>query len=139
MGLWEEMDRRIKRFSIIDEKFAQLAAIFFALIIVKNYPHLLDYNIWWYVGLLVVCAYKPIYVFYFEKKQPGNIPYTSLLGQSLILPILLEILATGGYDCAPCRFDDTIKKLTKPITLYKERTYEQTYNAIHWPMGRSSY
>ena len=41
MSLWEEMDRRIKRFSIIDEKLAQFAAIFFALIIVKNYPQAL--------------------------------------------------------------------------------------------------
>ena len=64
MGLWEEMDRRIKRFTIIDEKLAQFAAIFFALIIVKNYPNLLDYNVWWFVGLLVITAIKPIYVFY---------------------------------------------------------------------------
>lgn len=67
MKLWEEMDRRISKFGIIDEKLAQFAAIFFALIVVKFFPHIMDLSIWWFVGLLVLCAIKPIYVFYFKK------------------------------------------------------------------------
>jgi hypothetical protein len=67
MSLWEEMDRRIKRFTLIDEKLAQLAAIFFALIIVKKYPELLDYSYWWFFVLFVLTAIKPIYVFYRKK------------------------------------------------------------------------
>ena len=67
MGLWEQMDRRIKRFSIVDEKLAQLAAVFFALIIVRRYPNLLEFDAWWYWMLLVVCAIKPLYVFYVKK------------------------------------------------------------------------
>ena len=61
------MDRRIKRFSIIDEKLAQLAAIFFALIIVKLIPQIMDINIWWFAALLIICAIKPLYVFYIKK------------------------------------------------------------------------
>ena len=67
MKLWEEMNRRIKKFGIIDEKLAQLAAIFFALIVVKFIPQIMDLNIWWFVGLLIVCAIKPLYVFYLKK------------------------------------------------------------------------
>jgi len=67
MSLWEEMDKRIKRFTIIDEKLAQFAAIFFALIIVKKYPNLLDHSYWWFVALLILTAIKPIYVFYRKK------------------------------------------------------------------------
>ena len=67
MKLWEEMDRRIKKFGIIDEKLAQAAAISFALIIVKLKPQIMDLSIWWFVGLLIVCAIKPLYVFYFKK------------------------------------------------------------------------
>jgi len=67
MKLWEEMDRRIKKFGIIDEKLAQAAAIFFALIIVKLVPQIMELNIWWFVGLLIVCAIKPLYVFYLKK------------------------------------------------------------------------
>ena len=67
MKLLEEMDRRIKKFGIIDEKLAQGAAIFFALIIVKLVPRIMDLNIWWFAGLLIVCAIKPLYVFYLKK------------------------------------------------------------------------
>lgn len=67
MKLWKEMDLRIKKFGIIDEKFAQMAAIFFALIIVKLVPQIMEFNIWWFVGLLIAFAIKPIYVFYFKK------------------------------------------------------------------------
>lgn len=67
MKLWDEMDRRIKKFGIIDEKLAQAAAIFLALIVVKLKPEIMDINIWWFVGLLIVCAIKPLYVFYIKK------------------------------------------------------------------------
>ena len=69
MRLWEQMDRRIKRFSIVDEKLAQLAAVFLALIVVRQYPHLLKYDGWWYWTLLVLCAIKPLYVFYLKKEK----------------------------------------------------------------------
>jgi len=67
MRLLEKMDQRIKKFGIIDEKLAQAAAIFFALIIVKLRPQIMDINIWWFVVLLIVCAVKPLYVFYIKK------------------------------------------------------------------------
>jgi hypothetical protein len=67
MRLWDFFDRRIKRFSIVDEKLAQLAAVFGALIIVRWYPHLLEYDSRWYWTLLVLCAIKPLYVFYVKK------------------------------------------------------------------------
>ncbi len=67
MKLWDEMDRRIKRFGIIDEKLAQGAAIFLALIIVKLEPRIMDISIWWFAGLLIACAIKPLYVFYLKK------------------------------------------------------------------------
>ena len=67
MKLLDEMNRRIKKFGILDEKLAQAAAIFFALIIVKLKPEIMDTNIWWFVVLLIVCAIKPLYVFYIKK------------------------------------------------------------------------
>ena len=67
MTLLENMNQRIKKFGILDEKLAQAAAIFFALIIVKKVPQILDVNIWWFVGLLILCAIKPLYVFYIKK------------------------------------------------------------------------
>ena len=67
MKLWDEMNQRIKKFGIIDEKLAQLAAIFFALIVVKLIPQIMNLSIWWFVGLLIACAIKPLYVFYLKK------------------------------------------------------------------------
>ena len=67
MRLLENMNQRVKKFSIIDAKLAQAGAIFFALIIVKLIPQIMDLNVWWFVGLLILCAIKPLYVFYIKK------------------------------------------------------------------------
>ena len=67
MGLLANMNRRIKKFDLIDEKLAQAAAVFGALILVKLKPEILDVNIWWFVVGLVICAVKPLYVFYVKK------------------------------------------------------------------------
>lgn len=66
MSLLEEMTRRVKRFDIIDVKLAQVVAMFLALIIAKLIPEVMDINIWWFVVLLIICAIKPFYVFWFK-------------------------------------------------------------------------
>jgi hypothetical protein len=67
MKILSEMDRRIKKFGILDEKLAQGAAVFLALIVVKYKPEILNVNVWWFVALLGICAVKPLYVFYIKK------------------------------------------------------------------------
>ena len=67
MRLLENMNQRIKKFNLVDEKLAQAAAIFFALIIVKPIPEIVNLSIWWFVVLLILCAIKPLYVFYIKK------------------------------------------------------------------------
>jgi len=67
MGFLEDMNQRVKKFSIIDIKLAQGAAMFFALIITKIIPDIMDLSIWWFVGLLIVCAVKPFYAFWFKE------------------------------------------------------------------------
>ena len=67
MKLLEKMDLRIKRFGIIDEKIAQGAAMFLALIIVKLMPQIMNLCVWWFVAGLILCAIKPLYVFYIKK------------------------------------------------------------------------
>ena len=64
MGLFEEMNRRVKKFDIVDVKLAQSCAFFFALVIVKLIPDIMDINIWFFVVLLILCAIKPVYVFW---------------------------------------------------------------------------
>jgi hypothetical protein len=67
MGLLEDMNQRVKKFDIVDVKLAQVTAMFFALIIVKLIPDIMDVSIWWFVALLVVCAIRPFYTFWFMK------------------------------------------------------------------------
>ena len=67
MGLLEDMDKRVKKFSIIDVTLAQGAAMFFALIIAKLIPQIMDLSIWWFVVLLVICAIRPVYVFWLKE------------------------------------------------------------------------
>ena len=64
MGLFEDMNRRVKKFDIVDVKLAQSCAFFFALVIAKLIPDIMDINIWFFVVLLVVCAIKPFCVFW---------------------------------------------------------------------------
>lgn len=67
MGLLEDMDRRVKKFSLIDVKLAQVVAMFLALIIAKLIPDIMDISIWWFVVLLILCTAKPFYVFWFKE------------------------------------------------------------------------
>ncbi len=67
MGLLEDMTRRGRKFDIIDVNLAQGTAMFFALIIAKLIPGIMDLNIWWFVGLTILCYIKPFYVFWFEE------------------------------------------------------------------------
>lgn len=67
MGLFEDLDRRVKKFDFIDVKLAQFAAVFFVLIIAKLIPDIMNISIWWFVALLVLCAAKPFCVFWFEE------------------------------------------------------------------------
>jgi len=67
MGFLENMNKRAKKFSILDLKLAQGAAMFVILIVAKLIPQIMDINILWFVVLLVICAIKPFYVFLIKK------------------------------------------------------------------------
>jgi len=67
MEFLEDMDQRVKKFGIVDMKLAQGAAMFFALIIAKLVPQIMEVSVWWFVVVLIGCAIRPVYVFWFEK------------------------------------------------------------------------
>jgi len=68
MSLYEGLDQRARRLGIIDTKLAQGAAIFFALVIVKLVPEVLDVGVWWFAALAVACAFKPILTFLGDRQ-----------------------------------------------------------------------
>lgn len=63
----EDMNRRVKRFSIIDMKLALGSAMFLTLILAKLFPQIMTISIWWFVVLLLLCAIRPIYIFWAKK------------------------------------------------------------------------
>lgn len=64
MGLWEYFDKRARRLGILDTKLAQSTSIFFALIIVKLFPQIMNIHIGWFILLAVLCAIKPMITFH---------------------------------------------------------------------------
>ena len=62
--MWANFDERARRLGILDTKLAQAAAIFFALVIVKLIPQILNVNIGWFALLTILCAIKPLITFF---------------------------------------------------------------------------
>ncbi|MGB5659803.1 MAG: hypothetical protein WBO54_10015 [Thermoanaerobaculia bacterium] len=74
MMFWEDMDRRARRLGILDTKLAQGAAVFFALTVVKLFPEVLTLSIWWFVGLSVACAIRPVVTFFGHDRMVSAYP-----------------------------------------------------------------
>lgn len=72
MDLWENMDERARRLGVLDTKLAQGAAIFFALIVVKLVPEILEVSVWWFVALGIACAIKPARTFFGGRQAPAR-------------------------------------------------------------------
>ena len=67
MNTIEKMNHRVSRLSLLDIKLAQGCAIFLTLILAKLIPEIMSINMWWFVGLLFLCAIKPVYAFFFKQ------------------------------------------------------------------------
>ena len=68
MSILEPIERRVDMLSLFDIKLAQLSAVFLALILAKLVPEILQISLWWFIGLLILCAVRPVYVFFFKRK-----------------------------------------------------------------------
>jgi magnesium-transporting ATPase (P-type) len=67
MDFLNKMNKRVENMSVFDLKLTQWATLFITLIIAKIFPRILNINIWWFVGLCILCLIKPIYVFCLKK------------------------------------------------------------------------
>ena len=59
---------RVKRLNIFDIKLVQLCAMCVILILARLIPQILEINVGWLVILLVLCAIRPMYVFFFKRQ-----------------------------------------------------------------------
>lgn len=67
MKIIQDMNERVRKLNIFDIKLVQGCTMFMVLIIVKLIPQIMTINIWWFVILLVLCAFRPLYVFFIKK------------------------------------------------------------------------
>ena len=67
MGILENANEKVKKFSILDVELSQFIAIFATLIIVKLIPQIMNINIWWFVACFIICVIKPVCVFFVKK------------------------------------------------------------------------
>lgn len=67
MKIIQDMNERVRTLNIFDIKLIQGCTMFMVLIIVKLIPQIMTINIWWFVILLVLCAIRPLYVFFIKK------------------------------------------------------------------------
>ncbi len=60
-------NERVKRLNIFDIKLIQGIGIAVALILVKLIPGIMSISIGWFIALLIVCAIRPLYVFFLKR------------------------------------------------------------------------
>ena len=69
MAIIQFFNDRVKRLTIFDLKLVQACAMLVALILVKLIPDIMTISIWWFVVLLVLCALRPVYVFFLRGES----------------------------------------------------------------------
>ncbi len=66
MAFIRYFNERVKRLNIFDIKLIQGIGIAVALILVKLIPDIMSIGIGWFIALLIVCAVRPLYVFFLK-------------------------------------------------------------------------
>ena len=66
------LDRRAKKFSLLDEKLSQFAVVFAMLIVMKFCPAIVDVDLIWSIPLCAVCAVWAFYVYFFKDEEKGG-------------------------------------------------------------------
>ena len=67
MKIWKKMNERMKNMTIMDIGLVKWSSFFFAIIIVKLFPQLLQINYVVLIVLVLVCGIKPLYKFWIKK------------------------------------------------------------------------
>lgn len=65
----KSLSQRIKNHSYLDFQLVKIAHLFFALIIVKLKPEIINMNIGWFAVLFFLFTIKPFYVFWIRDNQ----------------------------------------------------------------------
>ncbi len=69
MGLWKNMDEKIKKMTIMDIGLVKWSVFFTTIIIVKLFPQLLKISYVVLFMLMVACSIKPLYSFWIKSDR----------------------------------------------------------------------
>ena len=61
------MNQHVEKFSFIEIQLAKLVGIFFALVLVKLFPQIMNVNLGWFLVLCILFSVKPFYVFWIKE------------------------------------------------------------------------
>lgn len=64
--MFEKLNERVRKLTVIDIGLTKWTAFFAAIIIVKLFPQLLRINFVILAALLIICAIKPMYKFWIK-------------------------------------------------------------------------
>ena len=68
MGFISYFNDRLKNyFTLWDIKLAQMAAMFFLIIIIKLIPEIISLNYWFYIVGAILTAIRPLYLTFIKK------------------------------------------------------------------------
>jgi hypothetical protein len=65
-------NRKVRRMTIVDLKLVQVGSMALILTVAKLVPRIMDLSIWWFVALVVVCMWRPLYIFWIQADDPGQ-------------------------------------------------------------------
>ncbi len=68
MKLLDYWNRQAEKFTILDVKLAQCAAMAFVQILAKLFPEITSVGVGWLIALAIVCASRPAYVMYLKRQ-----------------------------------------------------------------------
>jgi len=68
MGLWSNMNVRIKKMDVMDIGLVKWSVLFFTIIIVKLFPQLLRINYSVLIVLVLVCGIRPLFKSWIKKQ-----------------------------------------------------------------------
>ncbi|MBT3175765.1 MAG: hypothetical protein HOG03_11955 [Desulfobacula sp.] len=69
MEFIESLNQRVKKLGFFNIQLVKISNWFFAIIVVKYYPEILNVSIIWFAGLAVLFSIIPFYVAWFTNEE----------------------------------------------------------------------
>ncbi|MBN3039898.1 MAG: hypothetical protein JW867_02100 [Candidatus Omnitrophica bacterium] len=69
MGLYAELNKKVKKLSFFDLKLIQIVTVCFVILVIKFAPRIIVIKKEWFITIFLLSIIKPLYVFFFKKEK----------------------------------------------------------------------